>query len=69
MKEEEEIRREVGERGAGGVARDRRASAELDRRAFIVGGTVAKDVSASFTVSVWLGGMPVASLAGLLPRE
>lgn len=37
VKEEEEIRREVGERGAGGVARDRRASAELDRRAFIVG--------------------------------
>lgn len=37
VKEEEEIRREVEERGAGGVARDRRASAELDRRAFIVG--------------------------------
>lgn len=37
IKEEEEIRREVEERGAGGVARDRRASAELDRRAFIVG--------------------------------
>jgi hypothetical protein len=37
VKEEEEIRREVDERGAGGVAKDRRATAELDRRAFIVG--------------------------------
>jgi hypothetical protein len=34
--EEEERRREEIERGAGGVARDRRAKAELDRRAFIV---------------------------------
>lgn len=35
MKEKE--RRRVEERGAGGVARDRRANAEPDRRAFIVG--------------------------------
>jgi hypothetical protein len=35
--EEEERRREEMERGAGGVARDRRAKTELDRRAFIVG--------------------------------
>jgi hypothetical protein len=33
----EEERRRVEERGAGGVARDRRANAEPDRRAFIVG--------------------------------
>lgn len=61
VKEEEERRREEEERGAeGGVARDRRANAELDRSAFIVG-YCSKDVSASFAHSVWLSGCKSAT--------
>ena len=54
----EERRREEVRGAAGGVARDRRAKAEPDRRAFIVGMrsvSARESVSASFSLPVWLG--------------
>lgn len=63
MEEEEERRREETERGAGGAAervRDRRAKAELDRRAFIVDDTV---VGKSARLSLFLFGSEFWSAA------
>lgn len=63
MEEEEERRREETERGAGGAAgrvRDRRAKAELDRRAFIVDDTI---VGKSARLSLFLFGSEFRSAA------
>lgn len=67
VEEVKEERRRVEVRGAGGVAMDRRANAELVRRAFIVGYFWTRSAP-KLAVSVWLERGAIRR-NGLQPRE